>query len=120
MALISTTADLALAVVQHLGVVDASETAADSNDATYITNVYNRKFDELASPQIGLAFWPRAEIPNAVFLIIRDLIANEVAGAFGEPVAPETKEGREQIILTRLRRHVRTDATGHPTQALYF
>jgi len=117
MSLTSTTSDLATAVLREMNIIDAVETPA-AIDATFVTDAYNRKFDELQDRE--LAYWDRAEIPNSIFLVVRDLVINEVRGAYGEPMAAAEKEGQEIIILRRLRRHTQRRPSGHNVVADYF
>lgn len=117
MALTSTTADLAEAVLRELGVIDATE-SPEANDETYVIDAYNFKFDELVDRE--LAYWSKTAIPNQIFLAVRDLIINEVRGAFGEPMTAEQKEMQEIIILRQFRRHTQRRASGHATVADYF
>ena len=146
MALTSTTADLAEAVLRELGVIDATE-SPEANDETYVINAYNFKFDELVDRELAywsktaipnqifiavrdliinelvdreLAYWTKTAIPNQIFLSVRDLIINEVRGAFGEPLSAEQKEMQEIIILRQFRRHTQRRASGHATVADYF
>lgn len=114
-----TTTQLADAVLRELGVVDAEETP-DTVDRTYVTDRYSEKYAELTAPGQDLTYWPVAAIPDPVFLTLRDLMMNEVRGAFGEPMAPEDKEAREVIILKRLRRHIARPTSGLRTRAEYF
>ena len=116
-----TKTELSLAVLRELGVIDAEEspTVGDA-DIDYVILIYEDKFEQLAAPGREYVYWPRDEIPVPVFLALRDLIGNEVRGAFGEPMAPEDKEQRETVILKQLRRHMQLEATGLPTQAEYF
>jgi len=119
MSIYKTTTELATSVLQHLGELAAGE-AIDTEDDSYITGVYNDKWEELADESVSLAYWPKDDIPTVVFLIVRDLIANEVRAAYGQPMAAQVKENEEITILRRLRRHVSTKASGHRTRAEYF
>ena len=114
-----TTTQLATAVLQRLGVLDATETAA-ATDVTYITDVWAAKWEELSAHGLELTYFSYDDIPNPVFLTLRDLMANEVRGEYGKPISASEKEQEEMIILRRLRRHVATQASGLPGQALYF
>lgn len=117
MSLTSTTSDLATAVLRELNVIDAVESPA-SIDTTFVTDAYNRKFDELQDRE--LAYWDKTAIPNTIFLIVRDLVMNEVKGAYGEPMSALDKEGQETIILRRLRRHTQRKPSGHNVMSDYF
>lgn len=113
-----TVADLSTAVLREMAVLDATETPA-TEDSDFVAGIYAQKYAELQAPGLELVYWPQSTIPSAIFLTLRDLVINECAGAFGEPVPPETKDGRETIILKRLRRHVSKDKTGLPNRASY-
>jgi hypothetical protein len=114
-----TTTELADAVLRELGVVDAEETP-DTTDRTYVTDAYALKYAELAAPGGESTYWPAAAIPDAVFITLRDLLMNEVCGAFGDPVTPETKRQREQIILAQLKRHTSRSASNTKIPVEYF
>ena len=110
---------LATAVLQRLGVLDATETA-DATDITYISDVWAAKWEEITAHGMELTYFSHDDIPNPVFLIIRDLMANEVRGEYGRPISAAEKETEELVILRRLRRHVATQASGAPTKAVFF
>lgn len=116
-----TEAELASAVLMELGVIDQTETA-DTEDTNGVIASYENKYNELAAPagDQELIYWPKAVIPAAVFLTLRDLIINEVKGGYGEPMAPQEKEANEVFILKRLRKHVSRPASGTRTRAEYF
>ena len=111
-----TTTELADAVLRELGVVDAEETP-DTVDRNYVIAAYASKYAELAAPGRELAYWGESVIPNAIFFPLRNLIMNEVAGAYGEPMAPEEKEGRETVILRAFHRHTAVQSSGLPAQS---
>lgn len=117
MSLNRTTTELATEVLRSLAVLAAEETIAAA-DETYIINIYNDKWDELEGD--NLAYWVKSEIPKVVFLVLRDLIALEVQGAFGQPITVEDKEARERVLRQRLRRHTSIKATGHNQETEYF
>lgn len=112
-------ADLAEAILREMAVIDATEDP-DEVDATFVLGVYAQKYAELQAPGLELVYWKQDEIPEAIFLTLRDLVINECSGAFGEPTPPETKDARETIILKRLRRHVARSSSGVPNRAQYF
>lgn len=114
-----TISDLSTAVLRHLAVVDAAETPA-SVDATYVQDVWRAKWEEIAGHGNELTYFSYDDIPNPVFLIIRDLVANEVSGAFGQPKAVAEKETEEIVVLRRLRRHLATPTTDLPTKAVFY
>lgn len=101
-----------------MNVMDASETTPDTEDSTYIAELYAAKFEELNDME--LTYWDAAEIPAPIFLAVRDLIINEARGTYGTPQAPEDKEARELIILRRIRRHMHKRSSGQPVKATYF
>jgi hypothetical protein len=114
-----TTTELADAVLRDIGVVDAEETP-DTVDRNYVIEAYELKWAELSAHGLEYTYWPIAEIPDQVFLIVRDLVKMEVVGAFGQSIAPSQKEAEERIILTRLRRHVQKPTSRLAAEALYF
>lgn len=117
--MLKTRADLAEAVLRELGVIDAVETPA-SEDRDYVIAAYDLKYQELAAPGLELAYWAPDEIPAAVFLTLKDMVANEVRSAFGEVFPPEEKNAREMDILKRLRRHIGRAQSGTIIRAEYF
>lgn len=114
-----TLANLAESVLRSLAVIDANETP-DSADETYISDVWSAKWEELSAHGNELTYFPYNDIPNPVFLTIRDLVALEVQGAYGRPIAPADKEQQETIILRRLRRHTQVQRSGNSVKADYF
>lgn len=115
-----TTTELAIAVLRHLSVIDASqdETDADAEDIAHVKALYADKFEELNDME--LTYWAPDEVPRPIFLAVRDLIANEARGTYGEPMGVDAKEAAEIIILKRIRRHVHLRSSGLPTRAQYF
>jgi len=109
--------ELAVAVMRQGGWLDATQQPS-AEDAAFIKAAYADKFDYLVSED--LCYWNLDEIPTAIFTIIRDLMINEVSGAFGEASSPEDKQAREDFILKRLRRHMARNPSGQRTQAEYF
>lgn len=110
--------ELAESVLRDMAVLDASETPS-ADDATLVKAAYDDKYEEWQDE--SLVYWLLDEIPNAVFLPIRDLIVNEVKGAFGQPAAtPAEKMAVEEALKSRLRRHVARSGTGLRTEAEYF
>lgn len=114
-----TTSQLATAVLRHLSVIDGNE-SADSADETYITDVWSAKWEELSGHGLELTYFPHDDIPNPVFLTIRDLVALEVQGAYGQPIDAASKEQLETVILRRLRKHVQVQRSNKPVRAEYF
>jgi len=114
-----TASDLSTAVLRHLAVIDATETPA-SADATYVQDVWRAKWEELSAHGMEMTYFAFDDIPNPTFLTVRDLVANEVSGAFGQPKTAADKEAEEIVILRRLRRHLHAPATGLPGKATYF
>lgn len=112
---------LAQDVLEELCVVDATETA-DDEDIAKVADAYRKKWALLAAPAGAreLIYWPREEIPDAVYLIVRDLTINEIARAYGDPMDPPTKAQNELIILKDLRLHVSKSQSKTPTFAEYF
>lgn len=117
MALTSTRAELATAVLRKLVVIDATETAA-TEDRDFVIDAYDAKYDEMIDQEI--AYWSRDAIPNAIFAAVRDLIINEVREAYGEPMSAQQKASEEIILLRALRKHTQRRPSGHATEADYF
>jgi len=115
-----TTTELAVAVLRHLAVIDATQTSSDADaaDILYIQTLYADKFEELNDME--LTYWSPNEVPKPIFLAVRDLIANEARGNYGEPMGVADKESAEIIILKRIRRHMHQRSSGLPTKAQYF
>lgn len=112
-----TTTELATAVLRHLSVIDAVESPS-AEDLSFIEELYADKFEELNDME--LTYWAPDEVPQPIFLAIRDLIANEARGNYGEPMGVDAKEAAEIIILKRIRRHMAQRSSGLPTRAQYF
>lgn len=117
MSLFRSTTELATEVLRSLSVLAADETIAGA-DETYITGVYNDLWDELSGQ--NLAYWTKTSIPKTVFLVVKDLTALHVMGAFGQPMAIEDKEARHKLLCQRLRKHTATQATGHDQDVSFF
>jgi len=115
-----TTTQLAVAVLRQLSVLDASEDEnnADAEDIAYIQDLYASKFHELADEE--LTYWTPDEVPDPLFLAIRDLVANEARGTYGEPLLPSVKEAEEIIIKKRIRLNMHLRSSKLPTKAEYF
>lgn len=114
-----TTTELADAVLRELGTVDAEETP-DTVDRNFVIAAYEAKYSELSAPGLKLVYWEQTSIPNSIFLLLRNLIMNEVRGAYGEPMPPDEKEARETVLLRPLRRHVAVERSGEPIMGAYF
>ncbi len=112
--------ELALEVLQEMGVVDATETSPDSDDAAKVTNAYEILYSELIAPPYELAYWEMATIPSAVFFTLRDLVINEIQGAFGNPMDAAARRDQKEIVLLRLRAHVALEGSKLPVTADYF
>lgn len=117
MALTSTVDDLVTAVLRKMTVIDATE-LPDTEDSTFVTSAYDRKFDQMVDQK--LAYWSRAEIPNEIFSAVRDLIVNEVKEAYGDAMTAAEKETEEMVLLRPIRRHVNRPSSGHNTVSDYF
>jgi hypothetical protein len=109
--------ELAKAVLQELGELDAMEEPA-AEDAALIKRTYDDKLEQMRDDD--LVYWSADEIPNAIFLPLKDLVTNEVRGAFGEPMPAADKQAQEDFIMKRIRKHMARPATGLPTKADYF
>ncbi len=113
-----TETELATAVLKHLGVLGNGQ-GVEAEDAQDVIAAYRSKYDEIAAPGMDYGYWLAEEIPDALFLTLRDLVALEVQASFGFPIDPATKDAQEQIILKRLRRHTGRIATGLPVYSEY-
>lgn len=114
-----TTTQLADATLRFLSVIDANEDP-DTADRTHCTDTYAALWEELAAHGNELMYWPYDEIPAPVFLIMRDLLALEVQGAFGMPLSPAEKDQQRRFIEIRLRKHVQMQSSTRPVAATYF
>jgi hypothetical protein len=114
-----TVSQLSTAALQHLGILDALETIS-TEDADFIGDIWAAKWEELSSAGLELTYFSYNDIPNPVFLIVRDLLCNEIRGAFGLPIKAQDKEAEEAVILRRLRRHVQTPTSQLPAESEYF
>jgi hypothetical protein len=112
-----TRSELVISVLREMSVIDASEEPS-AEDADHIKDVYDDKLEHWIDEEI--AYWSSDEIPNALFIAIRDIMINEVSGAFGQPVPLETKQAREIALTSWLRRHTARHRSGVPIAADYF
>lgn len=110
--------ELATKVLDQLGVIGAGQ-SAEAADVAIVIEAYQSKYAELEGNGLELVYWEREVIPDAIYLILRDLIALEVRGDFGQPVSAMEREAEETAILKRLRRHNGRPATGLPVVAEY-
>lgn len=116
-----TTTELADEVLFDLTVADASETP-DTADRTRCTDAYASIYAELAaSEDEQYTYWDEDDdIPDAVFLIMCDLVRLRVQGSFGQPVSLIERRQTNRLLLRDLRRIVGVKPSGMPTQAEYF
>jgi hypothetical protein len=114
-----TETELATKVLDTLGVIGAGQ-SAEAADIDLVIEAYRSKYAELDGNGLELVYWDPNEIPDAIYLILRDLIALEVRGDFGQPLSAMEREAEETAILKRLRRHNGRAATGLPVIAEYF
>ncbi len=114
-----TSTELATAILEHLGVIGTGQ-SAEAGDLDMVVRAYQAKCAELEAPGLEYLYWELEEIPDAIFLILRDLVTLEVQNAFGQPITAADKDALETIILKRLRRHVGGVATGQPAMSEYF
>lgn len=120
-------ADLAVATLQTLGVLDATESPS-AEDTTLVEDRYDDLRAELIDK--GQAYWPSttrttAEIPAVVFSACTMILAGRCASAFGvqEPVVTDD-DGKQMPASAKgwrdLRRHLAKPASGQPTPATYY
>lgn len=112
-----TEAELATAVLRDLGIVDALSSPSAADSAFVIA-----KYEDAYSyyQDLELAYWTVTSIPQAVFLMLVDLIANRCMNAFGIGQSLDEMQSREEMLLKRLRRHVSRGKTGKPIKATYY
>jgi hypothetical protein len=115
----STRAQLATAVLRDNGLLSASESPTDA-DSQYIIGAYDKLHAMLQAPGMEYVYWAPDEIPDAVFIPLRDLVWNEVRTSFGMPLEPDQKRIAETTILSTIRRHVQRDSSALPVKALYY
>lgn len=120
--------ELAIDVLRlGLGVIDALHSPS-AEDAALVEDSYDHKLAELRDK--GLAYWPNTsrtaeEIPDAVYGALVDIMTEDVAGAFGVKLDPAFDDfGRAVSVGTKglrnLRAHMRKQASGEPTRAVYY
>lgn len=120
--------DLSTDVLRYgLGVLDALHNPS-AEDAALIEDAYDHKLAELRDD--GLCYWANtgraiAEIPEAVFGALVDIITEDVATAFGKEVPAAFDDyGRQVSVgtkgLRRLRAHMSKRRSGEPTKAVYY
>lgn len=115
-----TETELATAVLKHLSVIGAGQ-SAEAADVADVIEAYRSKYAELAAPGLEYAYWDTGDnIPDEVFIILRDLVALDVQNAFGQALTAADRDELETIIMKRLRRHVGLAATGEPVVSEYF
>jgi hypothetical protein len=98
-----TKTQLALAALQHIGVVDADGNMAAA-DADYVIARYEDLWEEMTDDN-NLAYWERDEIPSVVFEPLIHLMGVSVAPAFGKPSTVKQIEENLMICKRRIRRH---------------
>lgn len=118
-----TKAQLVSDVLMTLRVTGAGETPS-ADDQSYISSLYDKKLAEWANRD--LVYWENtgdntAEIPGVVFTILRDLLVNQAASAYGKGPPSVLEIGAsEELLLRGLRRHMARAASGFPTTAVYY
>lgn len=115
----ATRQQLADAVLRNQGLL-GDGVSPSASDQQYIMEQYDLKYAELAAHGNEYVYWAINEIPDAVFMAMRDLVWNEVRTAFGMPIEADQKEAAETTIMRKIRRHVSTQPSGLPTPACYF
>jgi hypothetical protein len=106
-----TSTDLALRVMQELGVVAAGETPS-AEDSTLIVSEYYLAQQELEQRNIGA--WDVEAIPEAYFVPLAKFMAARVAVMFGAPAADE------EMALRTLRRVTAKPYIGNPEEVTYW
>lgn len=120
--------ELARDVLRQLGVVDALETPPAEHSA-YVEDAYGHKLAELRDK--ALCYWPNtsrssAEIPEAIYGALVDIMADDCADAFGVKTEPVIDADTNKPMslgargMRNLRRHISKRPSGEPTRAVYF
>ena len=123
-----TKAQLSTLVGRRLKVMDVLD-SMPSEAAEFVENEYDSLLEKWRDQNV--VYWPNttrdtAEIPEAVFQPLADLLASHCASAFGkeEPGVSEPETGKTMPIGTRgwraLKRHARVPDMGFPTEAKYY
>ncbi|PHS02111.1 MAG: hypothetical protein COA78_21945 [Blastopirellula sp.] len=103
--------DLATRVLQKLKVISSTE-APDHEDAELVKSIYRDKLAELKDE--GKAYWASNEIPQAAFIGLSKVIAQECATEFGKQYAGG-QEGRDALAA-----HSSKQSDGLSTPIEYF
>lgn len=114
--------DLVTMALRKLNVVDATESPSAEDDA-FADSVYETKRAELIDK--GLCYWAANSIPDVVFLAMVNILAGELATAFGITVPTEMDDNGQAVAinvrgLRDLRRHMAKREADEPTKAVYF
>ena len=107
--------DLALAVLEDLGVVAAGENPTNA-DAQLVIRRYNALHEMLVEKE--LAYWESAShtIPQSVKGPLTVVLANQCAKAFGKP----RDYAEETIGMNQLSAVCQRERSQLPTESLYF
>ncbi len=110
-------AQLSRVVLQKL--IDAPDQEPEAANALDLEARYDSKLLEWRDD--GLVYWPNGtnrnteEIPDRVFSIVCDLMENEVRDTYKRDNPPVQRMAQEEIILSRLRRHLAKPPSGEQT-----
>lgn len=104
--------DLCQAVMEDLGLIDASDTPA-ATDKAFIERRYREGLEELRED--GLVWWDTTAIPYAVFLPVVGYVSILVSEAFGLPRQIPMDTELEAAKL-RIRRRVAKRSAGEQTE----
>lgn len=119
MTIASTKRQVVADALATMGVTGAGEEASNA-DAAYLNRIYDIKHAEWSGR--GYVYWPNtgdnvAEIPYDVHFVVRDLLINQSANAFGKAQTPISQIAAvEEILLKQLRRHMARNPSGFPTK----
>lgn len=100
-------------------VVAADENPA-AHDHAYLSEMYDKKWAEWSDRD--LVYWANTndtteEIPAAIYIILRNLLVNDTASAFGKGSSNVAEiVAMEEHLLKGLRRHKQRVASGFPTR----
>ena len=114
----TTKADVATLALQHLGVLAAGETAS-AEDAALVEDIVDGVHEGLVGK--GLADWDVDDVPDAVKLAVRNIVAYQSAESFtigSMRVAALRNEAFE--AEREIRRQQQTTPTDEPVRAVYF
>lgn len=109
-----TITDLVTRTLEDRGITGAGESITASDHAK-VKDAYLTDLEELRD--LGLAYWPDNEIPDAIIRGLSVRLGLIVGPAFGYPMANDQQMTES---LRPLRRHIQKRRSGEPVRAEYF